>query len=247
MWRGYEADGILRLRSAIAADAVALMADRLWAFLGSERGFHRDRPATWTTESPYQFQALTRSGAFAAMAAPLVRQAIDHLLGAGMWSEPDYWGQPLVSAPRPLQGDWQVPHQTWHLDHAPGLPRYARVFAILEELRPQGGGTAYVRGSHRLVSALEEGGSLTLKSAEVKARLAAHPWFAELWAKKPTEGRPRLIGEGAVIDGVPVAAAEMTGGPGDVILMHPYLLHAKAANALNRPRLMLTQWIYAAT
>lgn len=245
-WRSYQEDGLVRLPGAISADTAGEMTDRLWAFLASKHDFHRDRPETWTTASPYQFQALTKSGAFAAMAVPLVHQAIDRLLGVGKWLEPDHWGQPLVSAPRPLQGGWQVPHQTWHLDHAPGLPGYARLFVILDDLRPQGGGTACVRGSHRLVGALAEDGVLALKSAEVKARLNAHPWFAALWAKTPTEARAQLINQGAVINGVPVAAAEMTGGPGDVILMHPYMLHAKAANVLDRPRLMLTQWVYAA-
>ena len=36
---------------------------------------------------------------------------------------------------------------------------------------------------------------------------------------------------------------EMTGEPGDLIVMHPATLHGAAHNALDRPRLMLTEWI----
>jgi hypothetical protein len=36
----------------------------------------------------------------------------------------------------------------------------------------------------------------------------------------------------------------MLGEPGDVILMHPLMLHAPMPNVLATPRMMLTQFVY---
>ena len=47
------------------------------------------------------------------------------------------------------------------------------------------------------------------------------------------------MAEGAVVGGVAVRVDEMTGEAGDLILMHPAVLHASAPNARERPRLAL--------
>ena len=49
----------------------------------------------------------------------------------------------------------------------------------------------------------------------------------------------------AVVGGVAVRVVELCGGPGDVILMHPWLLHAASPNASDRPRFMLAKDIVA--
>jgi hypothetical protein len=41
--------------------------------------------------------------------------------------------------------------------------------------------------------------------------------------------------------GLSVRVVEMTGDPGDVVVMHPFVLHTPAANALDTPRMMLVQ------
>jgi hypothetical protein len=46
------------------------------------------------------------------------------------------------------------------------------------------------------------------------------------------------------VDGVPLQVEEITGEPGDVILMHPHALHDGSDNVLETPRLALTQTIY---
>jgi hypothetical protein len=52
-----------------------------------------------------------------------------------------------------------------------------------------------------------------------------------------------LIGSEAQVDGHPVRLEEMTGETGDLVVMHPATLHAAARYTLDRPRLMLTEWI----
>jgi ectoine hydroxylase-related dioxygenase (phytanoyl-CoA dioxygenase family) len=49
--------------------------------------------------------------------------------------------------------------------------------------------------------------------------------------------------DGTVVDGVPLRVVELTGEPGDVVLMHSDCFHAAAPNRLAEPRMMLTDMI----
>ena len=53
----------------------------------------------------------------------------------------------------------------------------------------------------------------------------------------------RFMDQEERVDGVACQVAEMTGEPGDVWLMHPNILHNSAPNALETPRLALTQFV----
>jgi hypothetical protein len=78
----------------------------------------------------------------------------------------------------------------------------------------------------------------------VRTSLAAHPWLRGLW--KPGDDGDRIqryMNDGTIIDGVPLRVIELTGEPGDVILMHSDTFHAAAPNRLTEPRMMLTEII----
>jgi hypothetical protein len=236
--------GVLRLPGAMPTTAARTMHDRLWQHLREAYGAAPERPDSWPAAAPAHFQALTGTGAFDAMASLPVREAVDALLGgAERWRPPPHWGRPLVTFPRP-DGPWRLPASGWHLDSAgrPGDPVLV-VFACLAPVRPHGGGTVVVTGSHRLTRpGGRYGGS---RSAEVRARLAAdHPWFRDLWTPGPEPDRTeRLLGSGSVVDGVELRIEELTGDPGDAFVMDPGLLHAVAPNSLGTPRLMLLQFL----
>ena len=51
------------------------------------------------------------------------------------------------------------------------------------------------------------------------------------------------MNDGTIIDGVPLRVVELTGDPGDVILMHSDTFHAAAPNRLTEPRMMLTEMV----
>jgi len=67
-----------------------------------------------------------------------------------------------------------------------------------------------------------------------------HPWLARLLdgADLPDHGRS-LVGAAGEIDGVPVQVIEMTGSPGDVVVTHLHVFHARSPNTSTAPRLML--------
>jgi hypothetical protein len=240
----FERRGVVRLPGFYARADIEPMADRLWADLKARYGIARGRPESWTVAAPAQFQDLKRSGAFSALGSPKLFDLADALLGAGGWDKPEHWGGPLVTFPTPAPG---LPRPPWHLDISGGerlspLP-ILRIFTFLEPAPPHGGGTLYVAGSHRLAMDIERAQGGPVRSAQVRDRLQAeHPWFATLLAT-PTADLRALIDIEAQAGPHPVRLEEMTGAPGDLIVMHPAILHGAAHNALDRPRIMLTEWI----
>ncbi|HEX3364801.1 hypothetical protein [Phenylobacterium sp.] len=230
----YARDGVVRLPGAIPIPDVEAMA----AALRRKLAAHPQRTARPSKLS-------SRTGEFDAMASPAVRAVLDVLLG--QWEEPAHWGLPLVSF-HTGEVAWDVPREHWHIDLGarPGDLRLARLFAILAPSRPGGGGTGYVAGSHRLFEALFEETGGALPSAQARQRLeAGSPWFAALTSRRDEGERIRRFMEaGSEVDGVRVRVCEMLGEPGDVIVMHPLMLHAPTPNVLATPRMMLTQFVY---
>jgi ectoine hydroxylase-related dioxygenase (phytanoyl-CoA dioxygenase family) len=51
----------------------------------------------------------------------------------------------------------------------------------------------------------------------------------------------RQLGDETDLDGVRVSVRELTGEPGDVVLMHPRTLHTPAPNTGRDPRMMLVE------
>lgn len=135
----------------------------------------------------------------------------------------------------PQQVNWTVPAIGWHLDVAspshdelPGI----QVFVFIDEVGPRGGGTVAVAGSHRLHS--PRGGVAT--SAHQTLQLDS--LYSQLF--RPAAGDRERFLRPHSINGVAVQVVEMCGAPGDAYLMDMRTIHAPAANAARRPRMMLT-------
>jgi ectoine hydroxylase-related dioxygenase (phytanoyl-CoA dioxygenase family) len=244
----FDRRGILRLPATIPPAEVAAMRQRVWEHLLDKHAIHPDKPQTWTVELPAQFQKLTGTGAFDAMATDELCAVIDDLLGAGRWQRPAHWGRPLVTFPRPGTA-WDVPTSGWHLDSDGDLDELTMVtvFAHLAPVPPRGGGTLVITGSHRLSTpAGAKAGNARVRSAEAKAHLKTlDPWLRGLWKNGgDTDRLRRYLEVGAVIDGVQVRVEELTGQPGDAVIMHPRLLHTMAPNSLEGPRMMLLQFLH---
>jgi phytanoyl-CoA dioxygenase PhyH len=238
----FDRAGMLRVPNFFPQHAMSEMADEIWTDLHKRFGIERQRSDTWTKERPAQFQKLIRSGAFDSLGDSLAAIA-DAVLGSGAWDRPRHVGQPLVTFP---SGTWDVPHAMWHLDlpatASLGTLPIVRVFALLEPVRPRGGGTCYVEASHRVVADLACAVGETLRSADVKALLLAEePWFAALFSQASENRKQRFMIDGGLARGIEVRVREIVGEAGDAYVMHPSLLHTIAPNALDRPRLMLVQ------
>jgi hypothetical protein len=234
-------DGYVRISEAFDAEGLRR---RLAEFLAERDGIRLEDSSTWP---------VGRVGAFQSFAVPFtasaeVDAACDAVLGPAAWCKPSNWGAPLVTFPQP--GAWQPPRSAWHLDFAPrfvdGALPGVRLLALLGPLRPRGGGTMLLAGSHRLVERLAAGQSGDAgHSADVRRMLRrAHPALSFLDRGAAMPPSMDVLSAGLDIEGVPVRFVETIGAAGDVVLMHPWLLHAATMNCSPLPRLMLSQSIF---
>ena len=74
---------------------------------------------------------------------------------------------------------WDVPASGWHLDSRDLELTMLAVFAHLAPVRPRGGGTLVITGSHRLTTPKgPQAANAPVRSHEVKASLSTvHPWL----------------------------------------------------------------------
>jgi hypothetical protein len=249
MREAFERDGFVRLPGVFTEAEAAAMCANIWDVLGDVHGVRPHAPETWTVEVPRHLQRLTRAGAFEAMGTPALVEIVSSLIGPDTWRRPKHWGSALVTFPRP-GATWGVPHAGWHMDWpargAPGAPLGVRLFAYASAVPAHGGGTLVIAGSHRLVARLHASGrSGRGGSAGVKRRLFVDPWLRALGSADAGIDRiGRFMGEDALVDGVPVRVVELTGAPGDVVLMHPWLFHAVAPNCSSSPRMVVAEAVH---
>jgi hypothetical protein len=238
----FERDGVLRLPGFYPAEILEPMADAIWADLRDRYGVDRRRRETWLEERPTHFQSLGRSGAFAQVNSPDLYALTDGLLGRGRWR--------AIGNPTPLitfpTGFWDLPCHGWHVDTPtdPDAPRRAlsslRSFILLARVAPRSGGTLYVAGSHRVLFALAAEAGVVLRSPRARDCLRRESaWFDMLWTPAGSDRIATLMDHGAIVRGIAVRVEEMIGEAGDLILMHPTLLHSVAPNESDRPRMAL--------
>ncbi len=247
----FETRGLTRLGSAVDAERVAKLCARIWKLVGEQEGLYPTTRGSAARIKSATVNPLKRAGEFDLIYCPEVRAAADELLGSGQWLAMPPSLNLLMSLPGPEE--WVVSHETWHLDYpCPGgvecLPG-VQPFLFLDRVEAHAGGTLAVAGSHRLVAQLQRdsGPDFAGRSREVRELLGEKvPWLRALWSVRPGEDREaRFMAEETSFEGVPLQVVEMTGEPGDVVLMHPWLLHALAPNSGDRARIVLTDRLQA--
>ena len=240
----FEATGVVRLQGAFAAEQAAAIQEAVWRHADRQAGLRPGDPASWAGSPVLNWQGLKRNPAFGPLVDnQLVSDALDVIFGAGGWQRPRFGAQILFSLPEP--GPWVLP-DAWHMDcgfeQATWPVRSVKLFAFFGEVGPRGGGTMLLPGTHRLVDRYREGLPAPAGAGKENWRpfMRHHPWLARLLdgADLPDHGRP-LVGAAGEIDGVPVQVVELTGSPGDVVVTHLHVFHARSPNTGTVPRLML--------
>lgn len=251
--REFAARGILPLRGAADPAVVAAFRERLLSFV-AERKLAPEGLGQWLAVKASLTAPVAKTCGFAELWGPTVLAAVDGLLGANRLRVPKYAGQVLpLTWPQPAQA-WHVPDKGWHLDYA--APRAARglpglqVFLCLDRVEPRGAATLVAAGTARLIDAirLRRGNAWEGRSADVRKALAREvPWLRELTTTRADEDRiARFMEKPTHFDGSDLQVIELTGEPGDVWLMHPWLLHAASPNCSERPRMVVTERLSAA-
>jgi hypothetical protein len=236
----FEATGVVRLRAFTDGQAAAM------------RQAIRQHAECQAGSPVLNWQGLGRNPVF----GPLVdnqpvSDTLDVLFGPGGWRRPRPGAQILFSVPEP--GPWVLP-DGWHIDcgfdHATWPVPSVKVFGFAAEAGPRGGGTMLLPGTHRLVDRYRRSLPAPRGAGKENWRsfMRHHPWLARLLdgAALPGHGRP-LVGETAEIDGVPVGIVELTGSPGDVVITHLHVFHARSPNTSATARLMLAKEIHRAS
>ena len=240
--------GFVHLENAFAQSDALVMENLLWRALGERFGATPDDPETWDIAHVSGLQALKSDPVFDAIGTPAVIAAIDDLLGENQWVKPSQWGQFLVNFPVP--GPWNVPIG-WHTDFEydvpfeplPGLV----IFMFLADVKPDSGGTALLIRSHRAVARFlgERTPKARAKMKTVrKAFLDSDPWLRELDANTESPHRiQRYVETQHEVADTRLQVVQLSGHAGDVVLTHPWLLHAPAPNCGKYPRFMRVQRI----
>lgn len=167
---------------------------------------------------------------------------LDDLLGVGGWDPPAHWGEFLITFPN--ASSWSLPHTGWHQDWTFATPcepvRFFKAFMYLNDVATGGGGTLVVRGSHRLAGRFGTGRALDEAGEPVKGSELLYQecsWLRDLASPGHERTRyRRFVEEVTDLDGVGLQVVELTGEPGDIVIIHPWLIHAIAPNAAASPR-----------
>lgn len=220
------------------------MRNTVWQAL-SAIGIQQDRPDTWTVERPTHLQHLKADPVFKAIGSPALFTAIDCIFAGRSYQRPKDWGAFFVAFPSAKT--WCVPSSGWHIDAnyvsslwpAGGV----KTFTLLGDVVPRGGGTLVLSGSHRLVHSWFQNNPppVGARSADMRNLLQLHPYIADLHrAGEPEDRIARFVDQPEQVDGIPLRVIEMTGGAGDVFLLHPLVLHVAAPNNAPEPRFLLS-------
>jgi hypothetical protein len=236
--------GWARIRGAFSAAAAAAMRDAVWRTLEGA-GMHRDRPSSWTMERPPNLQQLKSAAVFQQVGSRVLLAAIEAIFEGRPYEPPKNWG--AIFLVFPTTTPWALPARGWHIDANYASPlwpaRGVKTFALLGNVVPRGGATLLVSGSHRLVHRWFQQNPPPRRahSAAMRSLLLSQPYLRDLHRAGEARQRIERFMDGAEdVGGIPLQIVEATGDAGDVILVHPLVMHVAATNNSPEPRFMLS-------
>lgn len=228
--------GYVRLQQAFPRDAALAMQDFMWEQLRLLHGIDRDDPRTWE-RSWSGLNKKNHDQIYDGIASQRLLAAMAELLTHCTWRRPRNWGGFIVSPPDPVKDAWRVPTTGWHWD---GQDRYGLfVFTLFSTVRSREGGTLLLEGSHRLIeSFLDQLGPKRPKRLRSKFQ-QRYPWLAPFLASVSAAGeRFHDVAATPSPESSTVRCVEVTGEPGDAVLCHPLLYHARPMHHGEQPRFL---------
>lgn len=240
--------GLVRVPAAFTTAQASAMSDAIWRHVTRTTPCRRNDPSTWNGR-PINFKKLKAHSSFAALTRnTATSKALDGIFGAGQWTNAKAGPQILMTFPNAAQ--WQLPNRLWHTDsgfeHRTFPPFGVKLFACVEPVRPGGGGTLAIAGSHRMVEryrptlARDERGAV---SAHWSGVMRQDPWLRQVAHPNRTETGALMDGPHDA-DGIELEIVELTGEPGDVWITHLHTFHCVSPNARDTPRMMIAEAIH---
>ncbi|MEE2619543.1 MAG: phytanoyl-CoA dioxygenase family protein [Candidatus Poribacteria bacterium] len=254
----FQQQGYVRIPEAFSPVDALAMQDFIWDKLEEKCSILRSDPNTWDKH----VTGLNKSAEntiYSDIASQRMCRAIDDLLGEGTWETPKKWGSFLVSFPQKLDHNWTVPTNhcngiPWHWDGRSGIEGMETlsgvfVFTFFSAVKPLGGGTLIVSGSHLLLKQffqnLSEADRAKKRRVLRKQFCTSNRWLAQLTGhdESPIDRIAFFMDKETIIDDVPVHVVELTGKPGDAIICQPTIFHIASENRADYPRFMRVKGI----
>jgi ectoine hydroxylase-related dioxygenase (phytanoyl-CoA dioxygenase family) len=104
---------------------------------------------------------------------------------------------------------------------------------LFGDVAPRAGGTLIISGSHRLVHNhfRDNPPPPGARGADYRKLLLRHPYIRDLHTEgTAAERAARFMDRAEEHHGIPLQVVENTGTAGDVILLHPLVLHVATSN-----------------
>ena len=199
------ADGYVLVPKAFQRETAAGLLPHVWARLTEDP----NDPSTWKN-SYAQIEDVIYDGPVKDIFTARFCSSIDELVGHGRWSTRHGFGWVILRFPGFAPPNWEPPTSGWHVDgidyqHHLTSPEIGLVgIEFLTDIKPGGGGPAIRVGSHKAVARI-------LQKFEPQG---------------VTYRQLRAIVE--ELKGFPVV--EVTGDAGDVVWLHPHVIHARSPN-----------------
>lgn len=198
-------EGYVMVRQAFPKRAAVQLLDAVWRKVPEEP----TDPDTWTRGAA-QIEDIVRDAAVAELFTERFRGSLDDILGKGRWwTREDGFGWVVFRFPGFFKQAWTAHDYGWHVDgmefhHHLTSPEQGLVgIELLTDIEPGGGGTAVRLGSHQEI------------------------------ARRLHQAEPRGLSYSAlreVVQSVDTPIKEITGQAGDVLWMHPFMVHARSPN-----------------
>ncbi|MBX3010245.1 MAG: hypothetical protein KF832_02015 [Caldilineaceae bacterium] len=222
--QAWEQEGVLRITELIPSDWFTYLRQRVIEILGSAP----ESPQAWTNLEPSLLKPIGRDKHCVPLEIESVKNTVDSLIGKG-WEYPNTGGMWFANAPRRLEKQHSpalelAPRGTWHWDGRPDLHTIQGLwlFTPVTEILPNSGGTWIVAGSARKV--LDFWGNLSSEkrgnpTRKVKKWFTAdHEWFKVLNSRETLHQTEQ--------ESDSVRLMNVSGKPGDVVLMKNFTIHS---------------------
>ena len=238
--RAFDEFGIVKVKGVFDTKLATDVEDELWRRF-EKWGIRRGNPASWESLDEATIRKVMK-GTRRIRGLESIYNARSNRIASTLAREPEFEKQkPLLlltfSRQHHYIADEVVPSSIWHSD-TPNIPGEGLsgviVLGFINHVRPRGGGTMVITGSHRLF----ETSTSAITSKMAKRRLKKYPYFSELLSKK-TADRERFLKEPGFVNDIELRVVELTGEPGDAYFVNGSILHTLTRNYRPDPRMMV--------
>lgn len=209
-------DGFVVVRQVFPREVAAGLQPPVWDRLD---GVTSD-PSTWTSAA-LQVEDVITDGPVDGIFTERFRRSVDELVGPGRWFTRHGYGWVVLRFPL-FRGPWRAPDSGWHVDgvdfrhHLDSPEQGLAGLELLTDVRPGGGGTVVRPGSHvQVARLLHAAGPDGITYPELRR-----------WCDEQSGPAREIVGEA-----------------GDVLWMHPHLMHARGPNTGDTVRIAANRCI----